>query len=173
MGISCISQVQLPWGKLPGRGQVLPDMATYNQQCPSTNQSFITCEVTEPFTTLRLFLKAHRVEAAGPMFNNRTPCRAPFESAWRFGRHRQGWTFLWFIFIFLLSKVVFTILGVSRTHSWRAKVCINGWTFPLAALAKATGCQLAGVVCIAACYFNQTVGVWYDVFKESICGVGC
>ena len=28
IGISCISQVQLPWGRLPGNGHVLPEIGT-------------------------------------------------------------------------------------------------------------------------------------------------
>ena len=33
IGISCISQVQLPWGRLPGIGQVFPEYSHYKKLC--------------------------------------------------------------------------------------------------------------------------------------------
>ena len=47
IGISCISQVQLPWGRLPGYGQVLPEIMV-----SSTNLSVVSRYV-DRFGTLK------------------------------------------------------------------------------------------------------------------------
>ena len=41
MGISCISQVQLPWGKPPGSGHVLPDKKQYNNTQSISDHSLL------------------------------------------------------------------------------------------------------------------------------------
>ena len=49
MGISCTSQLQFPWGKLPGNGQVFPEKI-YCQLTRAVEGMMLTCEVVEPPT---------------------------------------------------------------------------------------------------------------------------
>ena len=89
MGISCISQFQCPWGKLPGSGQVFPGKFLSAQRLLKRNHS--TCEVVEPPTRSFVaftFVSADWIVTATFLTPHIAARGAPFEFSRRLCRIR-------------------------------------------------------------------------------------
>ena len=83
IGISCISQVQLPWGRLPGNGQVFPENLLSAHVSSQIWKYDATCEVVHPPTSSWPSSSTGWVVAAAFMSPDIASVWAPPESTWR------------------------------------------------------------------------------------------
>ena len=146
IGISCISQLQLPWGKMPGKGQVFPENLL---SAPAAEEDVHddTCEVVKPPTSSSVTgtsFSAHRIVTAAFMLPYVATRWAPFEFTRRFWRK---WLALRFNLVGFLLKWNFTVAG---TVPWRAEWGSQSWAAASTAGSETAACELDCVVLVTA-----------------------
>ena len=162
MGISCISQVQEPWGKLPGKGQVFPEIFFVSSQL-LRRSSWCTCEVVKPSTCSSVTgtsFSADGIVTASFIPPYVASGWAPFESAWGLC---CSWQFSFFIVFIFLFKGDFTI---SSTVPRGTKSGTESWTGSSTAGAQSTGGKLQRVVQVTAVDGHGFVEEGEDVVKK-------